>query len=101
LLSLSSGSSFPLPEDFRASYALHNGQHDSSSTGVIIGLKLLPLDWILGRMEELERQATELPAWIKGQVDRQLPAARQAGTTPPFDSRAGATGMSRSPGGPL
>ncbi|MCP3138354.1 SMI1/KNR4 family protein [Pyxidicoccus xibeiensis] len=51
-----------LPEDFRESYLLHNGQ-DDDATGLVFGMEIQPLDWSMEQMnwlEEFPRMAPDL-----------------------------------------
>jgi cell wall assembly regulator SMI1 len=52
-----------LPEDFRESYKIHDGQKDDT-VGLAFGMALQPLDWSLSRMKEFVDFGKDDPAWL-------------------------------------
>lgn len=52
-----------LPEDFRESYKIHDGQR-GATVGLAFGMALQPLDWSMNRMKELEDFGLKDPAWL-------------------------------------
>jgi cell wall assembly regulator SMI1 len=52
-----------LPEDFRESYSLHDGQGDVH-VGLVFGMSLNPLSWSMKRMKEFESFGKDDPGWL-------------------------------------
>lgn len=53
-----------LPEDFRESYKLHDGQRESARVGLAMGMNLQPLAWSLDWMKRLEDFGKDAPDWL-------------------------------------